>query len=319
MTTPLIPTGPDEARALWQLLVSEIEERMHADGTAIRLLATECVAHLAAVFNEAAPGPRIVVLAGPDPGALVRLASTASLAMDLPSALIPITAVSENGWHGRGLDKWLDALRTCHPRAGVWARHGIVTFSGLEALRIISGTYESSSDSTRDYRSGKAEDLASLLRGEPTTCMVGDHPWDAQRAMVFVTATYDEDLHDTDALQAWGLPPSLARVLSGATWLRVPAAAGRVLERAVWDHLEPLRQLYEVYGVLLDVAPETVRVASLRASERGETAAVAASWIAAPARLRLSRLIADDARESYVVVGPDDAPVPPASRGSWVD
>jgi len=319
MTIPLIPTGPDEARALWHLLVSEIEERMRADGTAIRLLATECVAHLAAVFHEAAPGPRIVVLAGPDPGALVRLASIATGAMDLPGALIPITALAENNWHGRGLDTWLDGLRTSHPRAGIWARHGVVTFSGLEALRTISGTYQSSSDSTRDYRGGKSEDLASLLRGEPTTCMVGDRPWDAQRAMVLVTATYDEDLHDTDALRNWGLSPALARVLSAATWVRVPDAAGRVLEREIWDHLEPVRRLYEVYGILLDVAPETVRVACIRAGERGETAAVAASWIAAPARLRLSRLIANDALDSYVVVGPDDAPVPPASRESWVD
>lgn len=319
MTIPLIPTGPDEARALWHLLVSEIEERMHADGTAIRLLATEMVAHIANVVSEEAPGPRVVVLAGPDPGGLGRLISIATGAMDLPHALIPITAVSENGWHGKGLDQWIGSLRTSHPRAGAWAHHGFVTFSGLEALRIVSGTYTSSSDSTRDYRAGKSEDLASLLRGEPTTCMVGDRPWDAQRAMVFVTTTYDEALHDTDSLQAWGLTPTLARVLSTATWVPVPEAEGRVLEREVWDHLEPLRQLYEVYGILLDVAPETVRVACLKATERGEAAAAAASWITTPARLRLSRLIAEDALESYVVVGPDDAPVPPASRGSWVD
>ena len=319
MTTPLIPTSPDEARALWNLLVTEMEERVPADASAIRLLATECVAHLAAVFDEEPPGPRIVVLAGSDPGGLGRLISVAAGAMDLPHALIPITAVSENGWHGKGLDKWLDALRTSHPRAGVWARHGVVVFSGLEALRIVSGIYESTSDSTRDYRAGKAEDLASLLRGEPTTCQVGDRPWDAQRAMVVVTTTYDQVLHDTDALQDWGLTPTLARVLSTAAWVKVPEATGRVLDREVWDQLESLRQLYEIYGILLDIAPETVRVACLRASERGETAAVAASWIAEPARLRLTRLIADDARESYVVVGPDDAPVPPASRGSWVD
>ena len=318
MNGPLIPHSDSDARDLWRLIVDETDQQVISDRSAIRLLASECVAHMSLLVRSHAPGPRVLVLAGPDPRATLRLATVAAHAMDLPRALIPLTALSENGWHGRGLDQWLGDLsrrETWRP----WARHGTVILGGLEALRIQYGAYRASSDSTRDYRVGKAENVASLLRGEPTTCEVDDCPWDAQRAMVILTTTYDSCEHDAEALVEWGLTPDLAQLVAPATWIPVPAARGIVAERQIWAALNPLRGLFQTFGVVLDVAAETVRRAAIQAAERGESPTVAASWIATPARRRLAEMLEIGELQSHVVLGPDDTPAPPPGRGTWVD
>jgi hypothetical protein len=316
---PLIPHDADDAVALWHLFVGELEEKVRVDGAAIRLLAAECVAHASQLLHVHPPGARLLVLAGPDALGLSRLGSACAEAMELPHALVPITALAENGWYGRGLDKWLESLQTDGDRGSVWARRGVVTLSGLEVLRVQGGRYQASSDSTRDYRQGKAENVASLLRGEPTTYVAGDGAWDAQRALVILTTAYELADQDADALEGWGLTRELAQILAAATWIRVPAASGRIIEAQVRDFLAALEQQYSLFGVALSVAPEAVRMACRIAMERGETAAMAASWIAAPARRRLIRLLEEDARPPSIVLGPDDADIPRPSRGTWID
>jgi len=318
MSRPLIPYSETDARALWHLLVDELEGRVCADAMAVRMLATECVAHLSLLLRVHPPGVRIVVLDSPDPGGLVQLAKVAAQAMDLPHAVVPLTSLSESGWAGRGLDKWLEALATDDAKSP-WVRRGVVVLTGLDALRIQSGAYHASADATRDYRTGKSENLASLLRGEPTPYTHSGHAWDAERAMVIMTTTYERAEHDADALAAWGLTPELARLLASAAWIRVPEAEGVVAEREIRDALRPLHRTYEAFGVLLEVADETVHRAAMQAAQRGETAAAAASWIVEPARKRLATMLASGDVRTYVVIGPDDAIPPPVSRRPWVD
>ncbi len=315
---PLIPRTPEDARALWGMIVGDIEERVRADATAIRLMATECVAHSGLLLQRPAPGVRTVVLHGPDPGGLVRLATAAADAMDLPHVVVPLTSVSESGWQGRSLADWLKDLEH-DTRRKAWIRRGVVVLSGLDALRIESGSYRASSTSTRDYRTGKAENIASLLRGEPVPWPSGGTMWDAQRALVVLTTTYGQPQHDADALADWGLIPELARALATATWIHVPEAQGRVAEYEIWDAIQPMRHLYAAFGILLDVSDEAVRRAALQAAERGETPAVAASWIVAPSLRRLMEMLESGDVRTYVVIAPDDCPAPPRSPSTWAD
>lgn len=318
MSLPLIPYTPDDARALWSLVVDEIERRVVVDPTAVRLLATECVAHTTELMRREPPGVRVVVLAAPDQQATLKLATAAADAMDLPRVVAPVTSISESGWAGRNLADWLRDLEHDSPRQP-WIRRAVVVLSGLEALRVVSGAYEASSASTRDYRTGKSENIASLLRGEPVPWSTGEAMWDAQRAMVIVTTTYDQPAHDADVLADWGLLPELARLVASATWIHVPRAEGRVAEYEIWDAIEPVRRLYEVFGVLLDVSEESVRRAAMQAAARGETSAVAASWIVRPARQKLAAMLASGDVHSYVVMGPDDTVPPKLGRTTWVD
>lgn len=318
LASPLVPFGPDEVRLLYAMMREDLERDLEPEAAA--QLALEAVAHAEALQYEVSTcTPRVLVLHGTDPGATVAAArALADVVPGLPRVEVPLTLVSEQGWAGKPLGEWLDRLWEQGP---VWCHRGMVVLSGLECLRLPRGTYTvaKASGTTRDYRTGKSENLTALLSGQPaaTTLM----SWSAQAAFVVCAALYESDDHSADALHDWGLLPELAGQLATVPWVRIDAVgAGRVAERAIMQHLLPIRYLYRAAGYQLAVSPEAVRWAAARATERGESAAVAASWIAAPLRRRLIEMLAAGVTQPEVSVGPDDVTPPPSpSRGTWHD
>ncbi|HEX6940656.1 MAG TPA: hypothetical protein VF158_14660 [Longimicrobiales bacterium] len=316
--TPLIPASPQDTRDLYGMIVSDLERRVACDRRAVHQVALECVAHLASINSPEPTGARIVVLHGPDAQGLAALTRAASESLDLPFARIPLTAVSEMGWAGTSLDEWIKRMWTT-PAKRQWSAWSIIVLSGLEALRVRRGTYKAGSAATRDYREGKAQNVAALLRGETVPCGPVASGWDAQRAMIILTTAYDRSTYDTDVLEEWGILPELAEILSTATWIHVPAASGIVAERAVAGHLDDVVALYASCGYDLTISPEAIRWAAAQAEERGESAATAARWIRDAARARLIAMLEVGVTDPRVALGPDDVVAPPRARAEWHD
>lgn len=317
VTVPLIPSAPDEVRALYDMMRADLALVMDADVAA--LIALECVAHAASLCREIDTlTPRVLVLHGTDPLAMLHAARAIPAVLPgLPAVEVPLTLVSEQGWQGRSLAEWLDRLGD---QGLAWAPRGVALLTGVECLRLPRGTYTSAagSGSTRDYRVGKSENLAALLSGQPAA--TSGMSWSAAGAFVVLTALYDCNDHSPAALDDWGLIPELAALLAAAPWVRVAeAAAGPVGERAILERLAPVRSMYSAAGYRLAVSPEAVRWAAAAASERGETAAVAAAWIADLLRRRLIELLAAGVTHPDVALGPEDVVPPPLSRGTWHD
>jgi hypothetical protein len=316
MGWPMIPGTPEDARLVYWLLADHLRELACAPASA-DALAIECAAHLAGILDDEPPRrPRVVVLHGPNLATLSTLGREAADAMSLPHTHIGISGMSEVGWHGEDLS---DQLATLNLTLSRWTRQAVVILAGLDHLRVESGTYQAgaSSGTTRDYRRGKSGNVAALLRGDT---IAGERlsDWDARRALLIVTASELLE-HDEDALSDWGLTRELSSELAGASWIHVPRAAGRIAEREIRDSLAHVTALYAAMGYHLHVSDEAVRWAAAKAEERGDSPAVAAEWIAGPARVRLRDMLARGVTDTYIPVGPDDVVSPPPSRPRWIE
>jgi hypothetical protein len=316
MADPLIPHTPQDMRDIFTMIVRDLEHLAPSTLLA-QQVALQCTAHLAGALSHTLPGPRILVLHGPDASSSLRLARAAVAVMPgLPSVEIPVTMMSEAGWNGRALPEWIAGLVS---GGSPWASHGVILLVGLDALRMRRGTYTvaAGSGSTEDYRQGKSENVAAMLAGQPIPLDRTSSNWDARRALVIVTACYDHPSHDSQSLYDWGLWPDLAAALSSAVWVRIDAADA-VVARDVRLHCASSERLYSLLGYSLAVTPEAVQWAAIHATQRGDSAATAAAWIAEAAHVRLATLLQSPSTNG-ITITPDDLDIPSRGPTTWND
>lgn len=312
------PGYSSEMKETYARILGALSREFSVDRGVLAQMALEGATHLSTICSPPPPRPRILVLHGSDSGSMARLSRSLAAAMRLPSAIIPLTSTSEEGWQGRSLAVWIEQMAKAGHSVS-WTRRGILAVLGLESVQMRQGTYteKTGSGSTQDYRRGKSENLSALLSGLPIP--TGDGEWDARQAMVLVTTHVDDLDPDPLALEDWGLLPSLAEILASACWIRIERAQGRLDERAIHEQLQGLIDQYEAFGFDLSIPDETIRWVAIHAEERGASEGIAASWIARQSRSRLIDLLRSGSRRKEVVIAPDDCIPPPPRKARWHD
>lgn len=216
-----------------------------------------------------------------------------------------------------------DGLRGGHPSQNAeLAARAVVVLDDFDHARL-SGSY--GSRTTRDYREGKQNGLASLLKGEaiPGVERYGaSKSWSAQRALIIVNARFDglPDPAAADDIGRWGTLPELAEYLAAAHTFVLAPPAGKELKLILHGGIGSLRERFALYGYELHVAPEAISYLVRAMSERGSGGG------ALQARTRLEHAASAlllEALEQRLPVGevvtlaPDHVLPPPVTRGMW--
>ena len=338
MTTPRDGFGldatPEDRIALFELIRDELTNR--AIG-----VSPDVIPRLALIGTQhlAGDGGGRMVLRGPSGSGKSFLARTMGHILGafgvpgvpggpgVPVLRISCGMLSEMNWSGSDLGnevaRLFDSLRGGHPsRIAELAARAVVILEDLDHCRL-AGAY--GSQSTRDYRQGKQQGLAALLKGEaiPGTEHGGtSKSWSGERALIIINARFDglRDPAAADDISDWGVLPEMAEYLAAAHTFVLAPPAGEALERILLGGISQLSERFTSFGYALHVAPETisylVRAMSARGSGHGVLQArtrleQAASTLLLDALER--RLPADE----VVTLAPDHVVPPPVARGMW--
>ena len=329
MMTPQDGSGfdaitPEDRLALYELIRDELTRRaIGVSPDVIRQLTLIGTQHIAGDG-----GSRVVLrgASGSGKSFLARTIGHVLGALGVPVLRVSCGMLSELNWSGSDLGdevaRLFDSLRGGHPsRIAELAARAVVILDDFEHARL-PGSY--SSRATRDYRQGKQQGLAALLKGEviPGSDHAPSKSWSAERALIIVAARFEGLRHPAaaDDISDWGVLPEMAEYLAAAHTFVLEPPAGEALERILFGGIPEMCERFASFGYSLQVAPETisylVRAISVRGSGGGVLQARSRLEHAA-STLLLGALERRMARGAVVTLAPDHVVPPPAARGMW--
>lgn len=315
----LEPATVEDRVTLFQLIRDELETR--AAG-----LSTNDVPRLALIATEHIAGDAgaHVVLRGPSSKSF--LCRTLGEILDLPVLSVHCGLTAEQNWSGGAdLTTTIDQLQSLIARrppaiAQRIAAKAIVVLEDFDQTKL-AGSYDNAS--TRNYRQGKQNGFAALLKGEP---IPGTGPgtkwWSAKNALVIVNGRFDGLRHPAAAgdYADWGTIPALAEQLARADTFLLEPPSGPALERIIRGMTAGLADRFEAFGFMLRIAPEAISylvctMASMNAE--GGVQQARACLDQAAAALLLDALGRSLPPGEVVTLAPDHIVAPPAARGMW--
>jgi hypothetical protein len=317
----LMPETTSDPRAVFEIIRDELEKAaIGVPGETIRRLALIGAEHLAGV------GGARVVLRGPGGSGKTHVSQLLAEILDRPVLRINAGILSEQNWSGFDLSDAVAQLRNAIPTdlksvAEYLTARAVVIVEDFDYTRLAS-TY--SSASTRDYRQGKQNSIAALLKGEPipSAGFGPAEPWSAKDALVIMNGRFDElgALTTAEDYADWGIMGDLAGQLARAhTFFLTPPTAHSL--QVILERMTPaFARRFNAFGYRLQVPPETISfVMRWVSSTRVENSvAVGQARVEqAAASLLIDALQERRAPGTVLILAPDHIRTPPPARGFW--
>lgn len=294
----------------------------------------ELVDRLALLVTQHSTTPQIAtrfVLAGPPGSGKTTAARAIGHAAERPVVSISAADIAETNWHGNQLSDAFISLdrqayeleRMARVADGLFRDEAVIIIDELDKLTVS----DDMDPTSRAYRLGKQQSLLGMLARNGQIVIPARHNDLSSVPQVISTARmlivccgvfeglpYKGTVTPAD-LQRFGFIPELIERLG--PFFRMEPLNERALAQLVIEELETTHEMFDSFGYLLEIPPETVRLAArLSASGNGGTRSVV-SWLRTAAEGGLARLLQERATlGSTVWVGPDDLPrmLPPVGR-----